>query len=576
MRAAAASVAVLAALVLLAPPAAAGADRRAVLVLGAPGIPYEDALAQPALVDLAARGGIGLMTTRAEEETPEAAVRAVVAGDPDAQRERLVEALEDAGRTVAFVEGGDPVEDADLLVMGPVAEPGAALEALVPGLAADEVLVVVAFPWPSDAMRAAGDVVTPLVLGRGDPRDLLDGGGSVAGLTSATTRRQGLVANVDVAPTLLSFLGAARPAGMVGAAIEAEGGPPGPLHERYLGLRRIRVPLQIGILGLALAALIAASLFLARPLEAPATARALGAWTVVGISVPVASYVVGALPSITWLTALVTVVLVGTGIALLASRLGRTAPTAAPAFVGAIAVSLLAADAALGWRAMLMPVIGGGALEGGRYYGIGNVWAGVLVAGAVLLAAHLTPWAGAALLATAGLFAGFPGMGANFGASVTLFAAAGLWLALRVRGRIGTVEGALAAAVTAAGAGVVVLAHRLFGPETDHIARASGAGAAGALETLWRRLAINLEVTSQVPVAWLVLAVLGGAAVLAWRRWGPLAADPAWRDACLVLAVAGLVGWLVNDTGIGVAGLSLLFLAAALAYPALSERWTTG
>jgi hypothetical protein len=251
--------------------------------------------------------------------------------------------------------------------------------------------------------------------------------------------------------------------------------------------------------------------------------------------------------------------------------LGRREPTAAPALVAGIGMSLLALDAALGWRAALTPVLGGGPLEGARFFGLGNLWGGLLLAGAVLVAAHLSPWRGTVLLAGAGLFAGLPWLGANFGVSVTMFAATGIWACLRLRRRFGPLEAALTGAVTVAGTALIVAAHRLSG--STHVARAVEGG--GFLDTALERLRINLEVTSAVPVAWLVPILLVGGAVLARRRWGPLRFRPVWRDACLALATGGVVGFVANDTGIAVAGLSFAFLAAALAAPALWERWTS-
>ena len=47
----------------------------------------------------------------------------------------------------------------------------------------------------------------PLLMAQGSPGELLSASGPLHGLTSDTTRQDGLVANVDVAPTVLSFFG---------------------------------------------------------------------------------------------------------------------------------------------------------------------------------------------------------------------------------------------------------------------------------------------------------------------------------------------------------------------------------
>lgn len=551
-------------------PATAGPARRAVLVV-APGISFERAIRHPVLSDLAAGGGIGLMTTRAREDTPAAALGAVLGGTLDADRPLLLDAVDGAGLEVVLASRDRaPVPDDGLLVTES-ARPGETVRALLEGAGASPLTVIVSFPAPSAQMRIRGDEVTPLILATGPPEEILDGGGAVEGLTSSSTRRAGVVANVDVAPTILVSMGIAVPDEMDGRPIRTEGGPPGDLHRRYLGARGIRFPVQMIILGVALAGLGASALLLTRDLRAPAVARALGTWGLLAIALPVAAYPAGALPVIGWATAGPLVGVLAAAIVAGGSWLGRREPTLAPALVGGIAVSLLALDAAQGWRAALTPVLGGGPLDGARFFGIGNLWGGILLAGAVLLAAHLSPWGGVAFLGGAGLFAGLPWLGANLGVSATLFAATGVWAALRLRRRFGALEALLAAGVTAAGMALIVVAHRLAGD--THVARAVGGG--GLVDTALERLRINLEVTSTVLAAWLVPLLLVAGAVAAWRRWGPLRMLPVWRDACLTLAIGGLVGFLANDTGIAVAGMAFAFLAAAYAYPALWERWTS-
>lgn len=546
--------------------AAAQEPPRAILVLGSPGIGYEQAIADPQLRAAAASGGVGLMTTRGDDP-----VEVVLDGRAEGDGDLLVEAVEDADLTVARVPGAD----ADLVLVGPGPVD---LPPLLAEASGAEILLVVAFPEPSPSMRERGDVVTPLVVARGSAGELLEEGGAVAGLTSETTRREGLVANVDLAPTILRHLGVPIPVEMTGSPIEVRGEAPGDLHARVLDIRAVRLPLQLLALAVAVAALVAVLLFLRLRPIAPEVAGALGGWVLIAIALPIAVLPVSLLPSVTWVAVVGLVALLTTAIVAGAWVVGRRDPTAAVALVGAAGVVLLALDALRGWPAMMTPVVGGGAFDGARFYGIGNVYAGVLLAGAVLLAAHLRRWVGVGLLAAAALLAGLPGLGANLGGAATLFAAAGLWAVLRLRRRLGVVEVGLAAAVAFAGTALVVATHRLLASEASHIARAAeeaGRGGPGALlEMVGDRLALNLEVTSRVPIAWLVIVALVVAAVVAGRRLGHLARDPEWRDACLVLALSGLVAFVVNDTGIGPAGLAFTYVGAALAYPALEERWT--
>ncbi len=106
-----------------------------------------------------------------------------------------------------------------------------------------QVLVVVATPGTSIDMRRVGDAVTPMIVARGEPDRLFPRSGATHALTSSSTRHAGVVAEDDVAPTILSFLGVPVPAEMTGAPIERLAEPaPFDLHRRHLEHRRIRVP----------------------------------------------------------------------------------------------------------------------------------------------------------------------------------------------------------------------------------------------------------------------------------------------------------------------------------------------
>jgi hypothetical protein len=532
---------------------------RIVLLILLPPMSYEEAMGWAPLEDLGRAGGVALMTTGpSEDRTEEDTV--LDGGARPGTTERILGEQLVLARPAGEQEVVAVLEDT-------LAPPDR------------EVLVVAVSPLPSEAMRQRGDVVTPVVLARGRAEDLLDAAGTLGGLASDTTRRQGLVANLDVAPTLFGFLDEPIPAAMLGSPLRVEGEAPDLLHERYLAVRELRIPVQIGALVLGLVVLLGGTAFLLMGGRSAATARLLAIGGLVALALPAAFLPASDLPRVAWWTvlpvaALVVALIVGAGI-----RLGRRDPTIPVAVVAAASASILVLDAVLGWRASMMPFFGGTALEGGRFFGLGNINAGVLLAGAVLTAAHLPPRWGMGLLLGAALFAGLPWLGSNFGAALTLFAAAGLWLGLRVRRRLGWAEVAAAAGVTIMGTAAVVAVHAFLAAGETHVARlAEEAGRTGlgpVFEALGRRLGVAVRVTSQVPAAWLLPPALAGMAVVAWRRWGYLARDPAWRDAVVVLCLAGLVGFVANDTGIGVGGLAFAFAAAALGYPTLEERWTT-
>ncbi|HEV2906730.1 MAG TPA: hypothetical protein VGZ50_05400, partial [Actinomycetota bacterium] len=122
-----------------------------------------------------------------------------------------------------------------------------------------------------------------------------------------------------------------------------------------------------------------------------------------------------------------------------------------------------------------------------------------------------------------------------------------------------------------------LLIHR-FSPDPTHVTNVVDDSPGDIIATFGRRLALNARNTSATPAAWLVVALLPVWLVVAWKHLGPfggaLRKHPSWREASMVLALASIIGFVVNDT-IGVAGLGFTYLSAALIYPALRERWRT-
>ncbi|HEV3474395.1 MAG TPA: hypothetical protein VG602_03410, partial [Actinomycetota bacterium] len=392
--------------------------------------------------------------------------------------------------------------------------------------------------------------------------------------TSNTTRRQGIVSNVDVAPTVLEFLGVRAPDQMVGSSIRFEGEPPIDFHERYLEYRRTQPPVGVAALLLAIASLLAGLTVLA--VRRLARLRVVVAvWVLGSVGALVALQPASLLPTFELPVVALTFLAVAgllTGAGLWAGRGDPFVPVAVMAGIG-LAVEAL--DALFGWPTGLTPLLSGGALEGVRFYGLGNSYAGIVLGGAVLVAARLSrPGVGTGLIAAAAAFAGLPFIGADLGGGLALFAAAAIWFGLRHPVSPPATRWSLAAAIFLAGALSLLAAHRLFPEGAPHIARAAGDGLGGVLGAFLDRLGTNLRTTAAAPAAWLALAGVPVWLVVAWRGFGPfrppLEADPAWRDAVITLSLGAIFGYVLNDT-FGMAAVAFVFVSAAMVYPAL--RW---
>ena len=451
----------------------------------------------------------------------------------------------------------------------------------IAGSAQGRTLVMVVTPTLSPDVLRRGDEVTPIVMAEARSDRLLTATGPLHALASDTTRQKGLVANVDVAPTVLGFFGIPIPSEMDGQAIRAsEDEAPFDLYRLELEQRRIRLPIQlaevafVSAIGLVAMALLVA---MGRGAVVPGwTREAMAFLALCGVAFPVSLLAGGLLPRLTYAVVVPFLVVATVGLAALARQVRRP-PTVGPfLFLGAVGLAMVVVDAvAFRGRAMRLPLLGGVMFDGVRYFGLPNAFIALLMASSLFLAVALRPFPGFALLFAVGLFAGFPSLGANIGASATLFAAAGLWWVLRTRPRFGLREVAFVAGLIVVGAGLVLLANRYLPGAPTHATRLverAGSRFGTAWAQLRRRLGVGLRQLNGTPAAY--LPVLGLPVVLAVLVKRPDPVGPAvdltgqaWRDALIALTAASVVAFFANDTGVAAAAPAFLYVMAGIAYP---------
>jgi hypothetical protein len=526
------------------PPAAA-------FVFTIEGASFEQVMAVPAFRSLAARGGAALLVpqTPVPGELDRAAMNGVTRVDLGTVPRACARAfLLRAGVRVRSTASHDST--AFVLVVG---------------------------TRPSPAMVAAKDGVLPVVAAEGTPAQLFAPPATAHALTSDSTRRSGVVSSVDLRPTLAAQLGAspASIAASIGAPMRALDDPaPLTLHARYLDMRRMTVPIQSGALLYVAAAACALVVLLAMRRRVPTETLRRCAW--LGITVPVlatALLAAGHLATLSYLTVVPFVVattLAGTLAAMVLGRRGVLRPAAA---IGGGVLAFFVVEAALGFSAALTPFLGGSQLDGGRFYGLPNVFEGLLVGCALYVAASWSRRAGVALLVATALFMGLPQIGADIGGALAGFAAAGVWLARRRR-RLDARAALEVAAVIVAGMSVVLAAHRYLAGTPTHATRFVEGDRAGAWATMGDRLHTAAELVARNPLA--LVPAFGIVAMVAVVARPPrpvrvaLEAVPSWRDALLTLSIAGVVALAGNDTGPAAAGLAFGLALGGLLYVSLS------
>jgi hypothetical protein len=432
-----------------------------------------------------------------------------------------------------------------------------------------QTLAMVVATSPSAASAADGDELGTVIAAWGDPNDLLSAEGPPRALTSDSTRRPGVVADVDPTATVAEWLSLPSDAG---APLERTGEPaPVDLYERYLEQRRLALPVAAGAWGLMLLFGLAGFLALAfRRRLSPRTLALTGAlagslpWLALGL------FLVGHLPSLTVATVVPFLVMIMVaGVVFDRWVEGHRGIFVALAACGGVILGILAIEAALGWPAAVTPLAGGGQLDGGRFFGMPNVEIGIVLGSAMFAAHRLRVGTGVLLLTACALVAGSPWTGSNFGAAITLFAAAGMWQGIRRR-RPWWMIAVITGAITAGGMAAIAVMHRYLTERPTHITAflEHTSSLSGVLDRLTGRLGIGFDQLTDTPLAAVPVV---GTLVLLFLVLRPPAAiarsfegHDAWRDAVLVILLASVVAYLANDTGAAAVGFGFGFALSGL------------
>jgi len=514
-------------------------------------------------------------------------LKTAVCGTGGLDAAALLVAMDERGRVDYLGALQNVYSRADLVVLqGPEGSPEEADRGLAAALALrrEQDLLILLAPTPDASDMVA--LAPVLVLGLGFP--------PATALTSRTTLRPGLVANIDVAPTVLRFFGLPLPPSYVNNA-PMTAAPPGltagelaafeVLTRRVHEARRLFIPL---FTAWHLVVVVAALALAWRPVIGVHRARRLR-W--VPLSVPAALVVGYALPLVQrpgWpVAAILAAGLAGT--VLLTVAVARLCPSlrTAAAVVSLLAVLLIGGDVLHGGELQMRAVPGYAVALGGRFYGLGNEGTAVLVAAAAVLGGLVVggqvrpvPLACVLLLlAAVTVLVGAPCWGADAGGALLAAALVVAYLVALLARRVRWWHGlALAAAMVAAAA--VVVAADLHRPpdEMTHIGRAwlriTGEGPAAAWEIISRKLftSWNVSVASPwalAPMAWVLafsFVLLRPRGLVA--RW--LAVVPGLRPTAAAVVVGGLIGWAVNDSAVGVPAMMLAFVVPLVAAAALS------
>ncbi|MFN3653485.1 MAG: hypothetical protein ACK47B_28230 [Armatimonadota bacterium] len=474
---------------------------------------------------------------------------------PDARPEALARAarahLDEAQLVTVLLPGGEPTAALEVT------------ERVWGVLDPSRDLVLLASPDPGLASWNGWQGLSPvLMLGRGAEGRLL---------TSGTTRTAGLLANTDLAPTLLEHLGVPVPAAVEGHAVRT--GPSGGAAELLrsaANARATRTAITPGLLGWGAFLLVTFGLsgwcaFRRRP--GPfAACRLVLAW---GAAFPAGMLLAASLDYPSAWALMLGIVAVSLLVTLPAATLRHRIPPLLVVFT--LTLLVLLGDLFTGGRLLARNLMSDYANIGARYYGIGNEYLG-LVAGVALIVpfwwacrrdcARVSPagWAVVAPLWLVVLAAvAAPGFGADFGGALSFAATAVLAFFLGSGRGLKPRNLLVAAGVAAAAAAVVVLWDLSRPPDLrTHVGDLFAGALRGELGPLREMVRRKVELNLTMALSPFFLGSLAAVTPLLWlwyskhgrEAWAVLSERPLLRAAVVSSALGGVITLLLNDTGV--------------------------
>lgn len=433
-------------------------------------------------------------------------------------------------------------------------------------------------------------------------------------LTSPSTRQPGLVQTTDLTATLVALTGATAPELVAGQPVRLLPSA-APVDDRLVrdtaGGGTLSTVLIAPVLG-ALTLLLLLGLALTTWPGSTTTRAGLRRGTglrrgmapavlaTAAMAVPAATFFAGWVPWwrpagatgtgwTLWVSGLVLALAVAAftaGLTALAwAGSSRRSVLGPPMVVAAGTMLVLGVDVIWGGRLGLTSVLGVLPISAGRFYGMGNVGAGIVIGAVLVLAglvaaslhgrAHRSVVAGVVttLGLTAALIDGLPQWGADFGGVPAIVIATGL-LALPAAGiRLSLVRVLLIGLAAVAAAGLLMLLDWLRpADQRTHLGAFVQSVLDGdAVMIVGRKLNQSLGILVNYPVSWLAVVLL---AVLAWgvlapasppgRVLRPLWQVPLLRQTCIALLVGLVIGWALNDSGISILALGLAVAVSGL------------
>lgn len=455
-------------------------------------------------------------------------------------------------------------------------------------------LLIIASPKPhTDSMKDL-NYLTPIVING------LDSSKRRALLTSDTTKRAGLVANIDLAPTILNYFEIEVPAEMAGNIINPQTAK-SPLdflakrHDQIYTMRVVRTPFVITyalllLIGLTLVVLTLRWRSLGRKINARGI-EALKIFLLFMLAVPLSTLLQIPLNKDNIALSLIS----GFAIAIFFSLAGywffRKKALPSLLLITVITSLVIVIDSLTGTNLSQRSFFGSDMISGGRYYGLGNVYMGVLIGASTFSLAGLADTKvlkkylssiGFFGLLTVGIVVGHPRIGANVGGLITGLGAALIFSQVVADRRFSWKLFSINILVFGLLMAVILSADLPGLPGQSHAGKALAIidtrGSQAVTDIIIRKVSQNARGTLSFPG---FLALMLVALAVALKNWSLRIKTsllelfkndaPVVSKAFLALFWAAIIGYVFNDTGAVTAAAIASYILIPLFYLTLEN-----
>ena len=466
-------------------------------------------------------------------------------------------------------------------------------------IAQDNTLLIITSPHPSKAALKNNNYMCPIVV--------YQEGLNAGFLTSGTTRRPGVVANTDIAPTVLSHLGLPIPAGLEGRVLETISSGNFFVHgqkvdkdgvnlaalskmnDNMIFVYKARPVLVKGYVGLQIVVMVVVISFM---ILWPHLLRFLRPGLLWLMAVPLSLLVIGAvgfvsLPVYTFLAIVIAALVVMGAYILWGKR-----DVDLFIIIGLATAIAVLGDVLVGAPLIKNSTLGYDAMSGSRYYGIGNEFMGVVIGAAIIAISsiwekyyeHRTKLVeifSVAIFVITIVIMGAPQLGTNGGGTIAAVVAF-VFTYLQLKDvKVGLKQ------LVAIGGGValVILAMAVFDMNRaveaqSHLGRFAGNitsnGWPVIVEMFSRKIQMNIKLMRYTIWSRVFLVMLAALMISFYRPAGLMqkvrSSYPYIFKGLLGILVGAAVALAVNDSGIVAAATMMIFGMAPLIYLMGKER----